>query len=267
MPHLLLERIRSVPIFCASYGCAGARRGKDGAGLACAYVVDVMEITSGVIFVVASVCFLPVFSKDLEAFVEGCALFALGSFMYVLISLFCLTEAILDKGIRAWEANESALYLMGSIMFLVGTILYWPDQARLLSMRWAKHYSIGAYFNLFSVEYEATALFILGSMLFAAAALLNAWNQKHSLGTKDGKLLLLAATMYLFGSFYFFIGSVLFFPAFHDLFWGAETTITISVTLFIVGSVCYLLGGVLSMARTFLYLQDPEKCRTLQDKV
>ena len=54
-----------------------------------------------------------------------------------------------------FESIEHVLYLLGSLLYLIGTVMYWPPEIDRYHMTWlAKHLSLGVYFNLFSTQFE-----------------------------------------------------------------------------------------------------------------
>eukprot|EP00928_Gymnodinium_smaydae_P032615 TRINITY_DN23571_c0_g4_i1.p1 TRINITY_DN23571_c0_g4~~TRINITY_DN23571_c0_g4_i1.p1 ORF type:complete len:149 (-),score=28.82 TRINITY_DN23571_c0_g4_i1:161-607(-) len=98
-------------------------------------------------------------------------------------------------------------------------------------------------------QYLSLGLFIVGSMMFAAAAFTNALNQRKY--NDDASRLLTAVTsLYFAGSTLFIMGSIAFLP---DLGCN-EKMVSIGAWLFIVGSVFFTLGSVLSLCRTIQIL-------------
>jgi len=249
MPHLIVERIRRVPwVLCP---CRPMRR-KDAA---CAYAIEVMDIIGGLIFLIGSVCFHPAVSEDLTVFLAGCALFVIGSFIYFSICTFTLAEAIRENGIATFESCENILYLVGSFIFFVGTVLYYPPEAHHTNMNWiVRSLSLGVYFNLFSPEFEGTVFFIIGSFLFAFAAFVNGLNQR-SFDTGSSQLLTATTSLYMAGSLLFVMGSVAFLP---DLGCNVQM-VTIGAWAFIMGSALYMAGSILSFVRTMRELENPTK--------
>jgi len=243
MPHLLIERTRSVPFVCL---CRASKRGD----AAFAYLVEVVDIIGGISFIVGSVCFLPVFAEDISVFLAGCCLFIVGALVYFGICMFTLAEATRERGLLSFEVCENLLYLVGSVMFVFGTVLYYPPEAHHLQMNWiVQRLSLGVYFNLFSPEYEGTLLFILGSAFFAFAAFVNGLNQR-SFDTLSSQMLTVTTTLYMAGSLLFVMGSVAFLP---DHRW----MLTIGAWCYIIGSSLYVLGSVLSLWRTHRELRNP----------
>jgi len=245
MPHLLVERIRSVPQICqCGVPCANEDVPRSGGS----FLVEALDILVGVVFFFGSICFLPAYGSDLRTFLLGCLLFIVGGALHLCLSLFTLWEAWKSRG---WcpEAKEHAFYLLGSLLFLAGTVLYWPEEAKHTHVEWMKGLSLGVYFNLFTPEFEGTLLFILGSLLFAMAALVNGLNSyafsqaSHSLGSR---LLLATTLLYMAGSLLFVLGSVAFLP---NLGWG-EHMETFGASCFVAGSALYVFGGLASLLRT-----------------
>lgn len=247
MPHLLIERVRSLE------GCTCLTRGEGSSARVCSYMVEATDVIAGLIYTVGSVCFLPIFAQDLEVFIEACFLFVLASAMYMALSGFCLFEAVKERG-TIWEASESALYFLGSTMYTIGSILFWPDHTQILNMAWAKRYSLSAYFGYFSTEWEAVQLFIWGSVFFMFAAAINGMNN-FRFDNWQARLLIVSTTLYFIGSFIFVIASICYLPSLSQtpyiLYWGAGG--------YIFGSVLFVVGALLSMVRTWIKVQDPEQ--------
>lgn len=254
MPHLLVERIRN-PGFCP---CA-RRVGKDGKltpfrqNVACAYTVSAVDIVSSLIILIGSACFLPSFSHDMNIFVLGCILFVVGTTGYLGLSIFCLSEAIYEKGMESFEACENSLYVAGAILFNAGTVLYWPDEANWHLVNDSKELALGQFFNWFSPEFEGTVLFIIGSAFFAMAAYVNGLNQR-SFDTPIQMLHTAATTCYMVGALLLVMGSVAWLP---ELGCGQRME-TFGAIMYVIGSLAYVIGGVITLIRTSLQLDDPE---------
>lgn len=253
MPHLLIERIRSTPAICPC-----GRRYKDGKPVrlrdnsACAYTIEVVDIISGLVVLIGSACFLPSFARDKEIFILGCGLFVAGTTGYLIISIFTLAEAMYEKGIESLEACENALYVAGAMLFNAGTVLYWPDGANWPLIVASKDLSPGQFFNWFSPEFEGTILFIIGSIFFAMASYVNGLNQRD-FDTPVRKMLAAATTCYMVGALLFIMGSVAWLP---ELGCGQRME-EFGAIMFLLGSLMYVIGGVISLIRTSLQLEDP----------
>jgi len=261
MPHLVIDRLRSVPDLCTcswarpTFGQLPSKRRDFG----CACFVEALDIFAGLIFIVGSACFLPYFSHNLNWFLAGCALFVLGALIYVGLCSFTLLEAVREFGWNTMECYENALYLLGSWVFLIGTVLYWPEKAHHDSAEYLKSMAFGVYFNLFSPEFEGTILFIIGSLFFAMAAFINGLNLR-AFDSWGQKMLTASTSLYMAGSLLFVMGSVAFLP---DLGCN-EQMLTIGAICYIVGSVMFTAGGVISLIRTIHELGNPERSQIIK---
>mmetsp|Transcript_65437 Transcript_65437/g.170312 ORF Transcript_65437/g.170312 Transcript_65437/m.170312 type:complete len:254 (-) Transcript_65437:80-841(-) len=233
MPHLLIDRIRAnLFVTRKNYSLL-------------AYAIEAADVLGGLLFVVGSACFLPPYSHDMQTFLAGCIIYVVGSALYFVVCIFTLVEAYVEKGVRSWEFYENALYLLGSWIFFIGTVFYWPEDAHHHAVHFIQQCSLAQYFNLFSPEFEGTLLFIAGSVLFAMAAFANALNQRCS-DDLASRLLTAVTTLYMIGSILFIVGSFAFLP---DLGCGVMI-VTLGAWTFIIGSMFYLLAAVLSFYRT-----------------
>lgn len=247
MPHLIIERLRTFPEVCT---CTFRNRKDFPIG---AYLIEALDISAGLIFVVGSVCFLPPYSHNLNVFLWGCALYIVGSLIFVLICTYAMVEAIIEKGIISLECLENALYMLASWIFAWGTVLYWPAEAHHEEIEAMQECSLGQYYNMFSPEFEGTLLFIAGSLMFAFAAFTNALNQRRFEETPS-KMLTATTSLYMCGSLLFVMGSVAFLP---DM--GCkEAMIKIGAWCFIIGSIFFVIGGCISLARTMIVLNSDE---------
>jgi len=231
MPHLLVDRVRANLILTRkNYPLL-------------AYAIEIVDILGGILFVVGSACFLPPYSHDLQVFLAGCIIFVVGSALYFGVCMFTLVEACAEKGVRSWEFCENSLYLLGSWMYLIGTVFYWPEAHQVVDA--VQQCSLAQYFNLFSPEFEGTLLFMAGSGLFCMAAFANALSQRTS-DELSSRLLTAVTTLYMIGSILFVVGSVAFLPD-H----GCDgVMVALGAWTFIVGSALFLVGAVLSLYRT-----------------
>mmetsp|Transcript_775 Transcript_775/g.1476 ORF Transcript_775/g.1476 Transcript_775/m.1476 type:complete len:276 (+) Transcript_775:99-926(+) len=252
MPHVVLERIRNV---------AFVRDVKDAHGrdtrlnARAAYAIEFLELAANFTFVVGSFCFLPAFSHDLEVFKLGCGLFIFGSFFYCCITLYTLCEAVhFHDDLLSFESLEHVLYMLGSLLYLIGTVMYWPPAVEEDRLAWLAHrLSLGVYFNLFSVQFEGTMMFMVGSAFYAFAAFVNGLNQR-SFDTLTNQLLTTVTSLYLGGALMYVMGSVAFLP---DLGCN-ETMVHIGACLFILGSVIFCMASVTNIYRTSHVLSNPE---------
>lgn len=256
MPHLVVERIRSVGHLGPCGLCARlSGRPTKRRDAVCAYTLEFLDIFGCLAFLVGSICFLPCFSSDLHVFLVGCALFIVGSVVFFGICCFCQGEVMRSKGLISFEACENALYLIGSCVFVAGTVLYWPPEAHHANVNWlVRSLSLGVYFNLFTPEFEGTMLFIFGSVLFALAAFVNGLDQR-AFSTVANQMLTATTSLYMGGSLLFVMGSVAFLPDLgcnERMFW-------LGAWCYVVGSSLYLLGSMISLLRTSRELDNPAR--------
>mmetsp|Transcript_101371 Transcript_101371/g.327143 ORF Transcript_101371/g.327143 Transcript_101371/m.327143 type:complete len:257 (+) Transcript_101371:65-835(+) len=248
MPHLLIERVRSCP---ALHGVPGLRVERSGLG---ACLIEVVDIVAAVIFVAGSICFLPSYAVSLKTFILGCYLFVLGSVLYCLICGFALAEALATKGVAAFEVLENGLYLLGSAMFLVGSLLYLPpDHQYRLMPDMGGPMSLGQIcetVTFLEKQFAGAVLFVTGSMLFTGAAFGNLLKRRKA----DDWILSAVASLYMAGSVLFAVGSLAFIPRLGC----GEQLLLLGAWGFIVGSALFLLGGCLSLWRTLRVLSSKE---------
>lgn len=219
----------------------------------CAYTIECVDITSGLIILIGSACFLPSFSHDRDIFILGCILFVIGTTGYLGNSIFVLAEALYMKGIDSLETVESSLYVAGAILFNAGTILYWPEEANWPMTLAAREISPGQFFNWFSPEFEGTVLFIIGSFFFAMAAYVNGLRQSN-FDTPVQKMLTASTTCFMIGALLFVMGSVAWLP---ELGCGQRME-EFGAVMYVIGSLMYVIGSVISVIRTSVQLEDPE---------
>eukprot|EP00747_Dinoflagellata_sp_TGD_P064444 gnl/TRDRNA2_/TRDRNA2_153908_c0_seq1.p1 gnl/TRDRNA2_/TRDRNA2_153908_c0~~gnl/TRDRNA2_/TRDRNA2_153908_c0_seq1.p1 ORF type:complete len:266 (+),score=50.02 gnl/TRDRNA2_/TRDRNA2_153908_c0_seq1:137-934(+) len=255
MPHLVIDRLRSVP------NVLGQQQKGQNRSVGWSLFIQALDVSAGVLFILGSICFLPAYSWDLETFLLGCLVFVIGAALTALMSLLNLIEAIQEKGLENYESMENAHYLFGSFVFLAGTILYWPEEARHRHIEWMKTFSLGYYFGLWRAEFEGAILFIVGSVLFAMAAFVNGLNHNHPWDNASSKMMTASTSLYMVGGVLFAMGSVAFLP---DLGCNHQMEM-IGAVMFIVGSIVYTFGGLINVARTFREIdlggaeRDPEE--------
>lgn len=268
MPHLVVERVRSAPPICPCF-----KRRKDGKLLAlsknditCAYIVEVIDIISGLIILIGSACFLPSFSSDRDIFILGCVLFVLGTTGYLGLSIFALAETLYIHGIESFEACENSLYVAGAMLFNAGTILYWPEEANWPITIAAKDFTTpGQFFNWFSPEFEGTVLFIIGSLFFAMASYVNGLSQTD-FSTPIKKMMTASTTCYMVGALLFVMGSVAWLP---ELGCGDRME-EFGAIMYVFGSLLYVIGSVISIIRLSLQADEMDmlsaECSPLMDQ-
>eukprot|EP00928_Gymnodinium_smaydae_P088786 TRINITY_DN72832_c0_g1_i1.p1 TRINITY_DN72832_c0_g1~~TRINITY_DN72832_c0_g1_i1.p1 ORF type:complete len:293 (-),score=49.72 TRINITY_DN72832_c0_g1_i1:62-940(-) len=275
MPHLVIERLREDPDWWSWFSCGDGTYAADTPSklvkrrsASVAYVVEAVDIIAGLMFVFGSVCFLPQYSIDLGIFEDGCILFVVGSALYLLICLYCLSEAIEHEGWWSLESCENSLYVSGSLTFLLGTVMYWPKG--ISDPEVAKMYlhgvkagsmSVAVRVNELNTQFNGTMLFIAGSVMFALAAFVNGLNLRQC-GDVRSQMLTAITSLYMVGSLLFVMGSVAFIPDFgcnENMEW-------LGAWCFITGSAMFELGGLISLSRTMREFNSPENASLHDEK-
>lgn len=261
MPHQTIHRVRSWPLSWEDLDKVSKEparlRHKDGR---VAIAIEVCDILGAICFLVGSVCFLPSLSHRLMVFLLGCGLFIVGGIILTILACFNLLESVREVGWQSHEACENMLFLVANIIFLAGTILYWPEEAHYVHIDYMKEFSLGVYFNLFTPEFEGTLLFILGSVLLFLAAFVNglsAAGRAHDSSANTYSGLFNATTsLYMAGALLFVVGSFAFLP---DM-GVTEEIVTLGAWCYIVGSGLMVVGSSISLSRVLRQLsQDPER--------
>lgn len=230
-----------------------------------AYLIEALDIVAALLFVAGSVCFLPRYSKDPDAFVAGCNMFVVASVQYVVISCLTLAEALQQKGTWTFEALENCGWVVGSVIFLIGSILYFPERETcefaLKGGLKDDSYpgaetcsSLAQHMNKHTKAFYGTIFFILGSVTFVIAIFINAMNQRKF--SKWQHWMVATITFnYLIGSILFCMGSIAFLP---NVGCGEEM-VAVGAWMFIFGSVFFFIGALLSLRRTQYMIGHPEE--------
>lgn len=224
-----------------------------------AYVIESLDLIASIIFVVGSVCFLPEYAKEVDLFVFGCNLFVGGSIVYVLIAGLSLAETVQQKGWSAFEAWEYMGWVFGSVVFLIGTVLYFPDRetcergAEELNNNHATDvcHSLAQHVNKNSKQFWGTILFISGSSMFVIAIFINALTQTK-FESKNERMVAVISFNFLVGSLLFCMGSIAFLP---NMGCGPEM-VTIGAWMFIIGGGFFVVGSIVSFWRTSKMLAE-----------
>lgn len=192
---------------------------------------ELCYIFAMVTFVLGSVLFFPSYSRD--AFSWGCHLYIVGSLLTAVLSMYDLAESVLWRRVcisneADHEIVEKFLYVVGSVLFAVGTALFEHPIEKEGSTQLA--------------ETVAVTLFFVGSTFFALAAYVNALSlhRRHPCLIRWA---LVICTCYVLGGVLFCSGTVAFMPGV-----GCnEDMLTLGVYFFIVGSLLYLAGAVIDL--------------------
>lgn len=221
MPHQITNRKRNYDR-AASIGRSFLSEGLN----ALAYVAG------GLIFLIGSIFFLPAFEQYAAA---GAWMFIVGSVLYLAVTCSDFVENILHfrhhppRSRKAFfEFGSSALYLIGSLIFVIGSVLFLPA---------------------LELKSWGGGCFLVGSTIFVIAACINVTQitQAGSLAT----LQMLNIT-----AICFVVGSVLFLVASVPYLWGGSGSIkTILLSYmgaqFVVGSFLFFTGGIVNAYRAY----------------
>lgn len=241
MPHYIQDGIRSLADYCV---IKTPTRKEYPIG---AYIIELVDVIAGCTFLLGSCCFLPRYAEDVRTFLWGCVLFIVGSTLYVGVCVFCLAEALVEKGSDSFEFWENVLYVFGGVVFLIGSFLYMPDAEEKCFLKDGSSTcsSISQEVNKNDREFFGSTLFIVGSCIFAMAAFVNAMGQRrHDSWTAN--MLALITSFYLGGSMLYAMGSMCFLP---DL--GCDDRmLAVGAWMFISGSIMFVIGSLLSLWRT-----------------
>lgn len=258
----MADRLRDMPTFISDMLNFTKEQRKSSAPYA--FLIELLDLIAAIIFVIGSVCFLPQYSKEVELFILGCNIFVVASMQYVVISVLTMAEAVNHHG-TLWtlEGMESVAWVVGSVVFLIGTILYFPDReacavgATELSKNSGDHndpnvcHSLAQHMNKNSKEFWGTILFISGSCIFVIAIFFNALSQSRFDHPLE-RMVAVISFNYLLGSLLFCMGSIAFLP---NVGCGPEM-VTIGAWMFIIGSAFFVIGSLVSCWRTYKMLNE-----------
>jgi len=260
MPHFLTSRDRYMPAFISEF-CSGLKTPSRRESASYAYLIEALDLIAAIIFVIGSVCFLPRYSKNIEIFICGCNMFVVGSVQYVVICCLTFAEAWNEKGTWSFEAFENLGWIIGSAIFLIGTILYFPDRETCdehVKGHKGSHKgdevcsSLAQHVNNNMKEWLGTVFFIVGSMIFVIAVFFNAMNQRK-FSKWHHQMVSLITFNYMLGSLLFCMGSVAFLP--NSTGCGANMA-ALGAWMFIAGSVFFVIGSLSSLYRTYSMLNS-----------
>lgn len=219
-------------------------------------VVELADMIGGLVFILGSLCFFP--GVDVNLFKFGCECFVLGSTVYALVSLYALAEAVETRGMFALESCENFLYVMGSSVFLLGTLLVWPqglgqEKFEMMvadSIRMEMH--IHVYLNTLNPVFQGSLLCIIGCLCFAFAAFVNGLNIRIN-NDMSSQLLSAVTSIYMCGSLLFVMGSMAFLPDFGC----SAKMVNLGAWMYTIGSCFHFSGSCLSFMRTLSEINCP----------
>jgi hypothetical protein len=212
------------------------------------WVSAFLYIIGGILLVVGSVFFLPKYD-DYE--VEGTYMFLVASILYLWVSTHDIIEVI--KAPREEDNNDLILELMagfsyaiGAILFIVGSIFFLP----------------GNTYN----EIAGAWLFIMGSVLFVVGACVNAKQIWSSPDTVSAQIANLIAVNFVMGSTFYLSASIPYLFDFQSES-DANTEYKYIATIYIIGSVNFVIAGFLDMKRFHWVSKLPSSEHNSKSKV
>mmetsp|Transcript_44102 Transcript_44102/g.104358 ORF Transcript_44102/g.104358 Transcript_44102/m.104358 type:complete len:324 (+) Transcript_44102:80-1051(+) len=214
-------------------------------------IVEVLDFIAGCCFIVGSVWFLPELASQQPA--SGVSWFYGGGLIYLAMNLYALWEGLHHgEHICSVETLGNVDFLIGTLCFYWGTILYWPESVYVWGISWMK--------DIMTTDPDdaylaGTILFIIGSMFFAVGAYINSLN----LGILKGqdwtsrRLLLTVTQNYLVGSILFVVGSIIYLP--EIVHQGDENIEALGAWMYIIGSIFFALGPLFAIWRSCRYMR------------
>mmetsp|Transcript_14041 Transcript_14041/g.45104 ORF Transcript_14041/g.45104 Transcript_14041/m.45104 type:complete len:363 (-) Transcript_14041:124-1212(-) len=230
-------------------------------------VDEVLFVVASAAFIKGSLDFFP--GVPLQSYIEGINLFFAGSAVYTVLAVFAAYEIVEDAKLSGREPPpaklvEQALYLLGSVFFLLGTAEFTPPAESSAEDAAVSVSVLGRTFFLgsaASIPEDTLAmgdeLFILGSFLFSVAAFISAIDVSgESTGDEVSVLQrrtsVAVASLFELGGVAFIIGTPCFYPAgpmgMSACPEGTETLTRVGAALFVAGSVFYTIGSLIILA-------------------
>eukprot|EP00947_MAST-08B_sp_MAST-8B-sp1_P004598 g4598.t1 len=216
------------------------------------YIFEGLFVLASALFVVGSFFFWPEEDEAISRanFVLGCRLFDVGSIIFAVLSLYSVVEGCYLRRTKRkhrlrWRGIfEQAMYLGGSVVFCLGTLIWDPDV-----FDYIKHHYAG---QDLLWKRAAVILFMVGSFMFSLAAFLNAMTIVEGHPRFTG-FALFVALCFEFGGLLFVAGTAGFVPGILGSECGSfcERDMEIMGCLcYIVGSFLYLIGSIINLLKT-----------------
>ncbi|NKB42451.1 MAG: hypothetical protein GKR86_15700 [Ilumatobacter sp.] len=199
----------------------------------------ILYMLGGVFFICGSILFFPAFEQDSNG---GAWIFFAGSLLYLVVTGHDALEVTnyrqqLKGEPTIWDRLEmwaAACYLVGSLLFAAGSILF---------LSWVGRPEVAAW------------CFILGSLLFVLGATINVLQIVLASDMRTLQLMNLTALNFVTGSVLFAVASVPYLFEFNNTH-DERTMDAFLAAQFLVGSVLFLAGGILSYRRAYLVVKD-----------
>mmetsp|Transcript_116875 Transcript_116875/g.337714 ORF Transcript_116875/g.337714 Transcript_116875/m.337714 type:complete len:469 (-) Transcript_116875:111-1517(-) len=216
------------------------------------YFIELWYVVACILFCIGSFYFV---MDNENAVRPGCKLFDVGSIMFAAGSVLYMIEGVYfeERERRShrsqrmhscvWrllksEYIDQLFYCLGSLVFLVGTLIWDPDLAGyFLAMG-------GVYVSRLAWLKIADLLFMIGSFGFSFASFLSALNiyREHELFKEQAVII---TSCYQFGGFFFIAGTMSYVPGYNC----SREFEVLGGCLYLVGSLLYLLGCLLSFLK------------------
>lgn len=229
MPHLFVNRPRLHDLTSGSHELEAQFRWETvNAGL---YKLG------GLSFIAGSIFFFPEFGAYANI---GAWIFFLGSLLYLVVTGHDTAEAVRYRLTHPGptlearlELTAAAAYLLGTILFTVGSILFLSFVDREIAGAWC---------------------FVVGSLLFVLGACVNVLQIIKERTLITLQLMNLTAVSFVVGSVLFTVASVPYLWTLHNAL-DQRTLYGFLAWQYLIGSVLFLLGGVFNYWRAYLVIQ------------
>lgn len=226
MPHLAANRPRVLDMM--------SRHPELGSHFLWEGINALVYAVGGVVFILGSVFFFP----SLAAWEDvGAWCFVGGSLIYLVVNLHDAVEIAArwrrDREHDRLETVAAGVYLLGTVLFTVGSALFLSEIDRIAAGAWC---------------------FVTGSLLFLAGACVNVLQIVRQRALVTLQLMNLTAICFIAGSLLFAVASVPYLwrvdgAGIRDLLFGYLAW------QFVIGSALFLLGGVFNYWRAWLVMR------------
>lgn len=198
----------------------------------------IIYMLGGVFFISGSVLFFPAFDQYSNS---GAWIFFVGSLLYLVVTAHDALEVTnyrrqLEHKPTIWDRVEvwsAACYLIGTLLFATGSIFF---------LSWVGRPDVAAW------------CFILGSLLFVFGATINVLQIVQASDMRTLQLMNLTALNFVTGSVLFTVASVPYLFEFDDTE-DERIVDSFLAAQFLIGSVLFLAGGILSYRRAYLVVK------------
>jgi len=238
---------------------------------------EALFVIASIVFIKGSLDFFP--DVPIQKYVEGCEFFIGGSAVYLILAVFATYEILEDARLGQHPVApelivEQILYLIGSGLFVAGTVLFTPPlpsgDASVMTrldgpaVEILKIPMLGRTLYLTAgqvPEIPETSivigdeLFVLGSVLFSVAAFVSALSAAGETGSDPVSVIrrrtsVASASLFELGGVAFVVGTLGFIPA--EVLGitacpdGPRIMERAGAELFLIGSVLYTMGSLLN---------------------